>query len=653
VSENKIISLCVSCEVNNRTKLFRVADLDGINLVPFHFDGIFGTTNREIIHTIDYPQIGTINFWEWSGGVSAEGRPRQFSEQVSINWIEYFAFKDTTSLDLLVQKLEYGISGIDVNHDYLFEYENHHDYKVALYCRGTDFEFLGNIAKIKQEIERCYSINVGKNEIATIKSQRYFPNLFKYYYLHTEDNLVLDDSNITLIHTPQVIIAKRLLNHIKKYFPEASKKDKTTIRSFINNIPQVDFITEIAQAIGVDRASADTYVQEFLLHCEKYIDGNDIEETFLSKMIDNDLSVAERFTDLIQKKWEEGHQEYIQKLDSLKKEIESKNKEFFKLEEDIKTMESTRKKKLEEASKINQKISNKLKVAKDNIADFMAEYAIYTGALDGRQETDDANQLILGKQLKAGLEIDNIEELIDGMKHNLRIAGVENGEKAQALAIYLLVAYFLRIPLIIAGFGAQSILDALSSTLFCRTANYMYCCGNTDINQLVKQDAQGVVASYEAWQNNSMSKIIYANQCFSGYICFVATTADELFIETKDVYDYALPVFTKYFISKRPQSNFAGSHFIGEFDIEQKFDSKILLPDMVINDFAYFQCKTLMSTIKEIKNVKIEAANELLLQAFPIMTSLGKKEKLQDIVSHNNSLSKKDAQYLNQLCEEL
>ncbi|WP_347489815.1 hypothetical protein ABDB91_01260 [Desulfoscipio sp. XC116] len=302
---------------------------------------------------------------------------------------------------------------------------------------------------------------------------------------------------------------------------------------------------------------------------------------------------------------------------------------------------------------IDDKIKRRLQHTKECISEFFIEYAIYAGTsiTDTENSTGKSVEYNLGKMVDEDpYEVQSMRDLFECMSENLEVVGVAS-EHIPALAAYLIAAYANKVPLILAGYGAVDIADAMSVTINNRLSNKAYCYGKTDVTPLLgSASASNIIAVHDAFQSNCMNKLLQAVAISQHYYYFILSTSEELYIEPKGIFDYALPIFTEFFVDKRASRNWGGS----ACKIELKFDNvpkvRVDLPKHTVSKLAFTQCSELLACYSAIANENAIFYG-FLLQTMPIMLALGKREKLLDIID-NAKLSDKEKEELLMLCGE-
>jgi hypothetical protein len=322
------------------------------------------------------------------------------------------------------------------------------------------------------------------------------------------------------------------------------------------------------------------------------------------------------------------------RLASLLVECEECEKEKVEAMTMISALEKEYDKKLDLADEVARKIRDKISGAENELSSFLSEYALFSS----RSSTNIVKQpifesIVIGKIINEAPEIvTDATELFEYLKENLEAVGVDK-IYCSALAAYLLAAHFEKIPLIIAGYGADLIIDALSATMYNKSSDKLFVEVGAEISY---SNTSSILAVHNGF--GSMAKILNSSE---SYVFFVAQTSEELMLEPRSIYNYALPLYTEYFITDNRNDDLYGSICNIKFSISDK-ERKPNFPEYIIPMLAYRNYKRLLGTIVKIYNDITESSIDiLLLTTLPLMLSLGKKDELIELLS-SLELSDKD-----------
>lgn len=340
-------------------------------------------------------------------------------------------------------------------------------------------------------------------------------------------------------------------------------------------------------------------------------------------------------------------------LQQQKRGLEKAMLEYNQIKEQVDVLYDQWEQREEIGRNIEEKIKNRLQHTKECISEFLTDYAIYTvtSISNAENSTSKSVEYNLGKMVDENpYEVQSMQDLFECLSENLEVVGIEN-EHIPALTAYLIAAYINKVPMILAGYGAADIADAMSVTINNSLSDKAYCYGKTDTSPLIGSDlASNIIAVFDAFQINCMSKLMQAVAISQHYYYFILPTSEELYIEPKGIYDYALPIFTEFFVVKRASRNWGGSLC----NIELKFDNvprvRMSLPKHTVSKLTFTQCNKLLASYSTLINKDVIYYG-FLLQTIPIMLSLGKREELLDIIN-NERLSEKEKNELLMLCGE-
>ena len=341
------------------------------------------------------------------------------------------------------------------------------------------------------------------------------------------------------------------------------------------------------------------------------------------------------------------------RLQQQKRSLEKAVLEYKQIKEQTDVLSAQWEQREEIGRNIEDKIKSRLRHTRECISEFFAEYAIYAGTsiTDTENTTSKSVEYNLGKMVgEAPYEVQNMRDLCDCLSENLEVVGVAS-KHIPALAAYLIAAYANKVPLILAGYGAVDIADAMSVTINNRLSDKAYCYGKTNVTPVLGSALDSnIIAVHDAFQSNCMSKLLQAVAISQHYYYFILPTSEELYIEPKSIFDYALPIFTEFFVDKRASRNWGGS----VCNIELKFDNvpkvRVGLPKHTVSKFAFTHCSILLAHHLAIANENIIFYG-FLLQTMPIMLALGKREELLNIID-NAKISDKEKEELLMLCGE-
>ena len=174
--------------------------------------------------------------------------------------------------------------------------------------------------------------------------------------------------------------------------------------------------------------------------------------------------------------------------------------------------------------------------------------------------SDNRNWIIPGEDLDQSLldETGSSEDTIVTLENELCVAGVEECY-ARLFSIYLYSAFLIKLPLILCGPNGEAIINALSASVFGKTAAVIDV-GRYESNNL-KQDINelddNILCIKNVLNGNMITDLI---ECLSldKHIFAVVPFYEDLFVEPVGLFDYFYPVITKNIIGSPPGNMVGG-----------------------------------------------------------------------------------------------
>lgn len=663
MDNEQTLSLCASViSIKGKDMLFRIADVDEYNeLVPFYFDPSLprNVENTKLIYSNprEVQTEGTIAFWKWS--VQDGNRHCSYIDS-GISWVEYIRLNDVSSVEELRVAF---FDGVDVDfssdHDYLVEYSSNGG-KIChcVFCKSDDFTLRNNKYILRDNLYRLDYYEISNSDIHDIKTNS-LPKINKRYYGHLE---LPQKSGSLLVRSPSYTVKQAIQKRIQRCTEGFSKPDKKIIYDFVRNLSTEGIVKHIADECRCTIEEASEYIDEFIKTCERYFTEDEIASSVLLHLIEYNSETGKKYQETVQEEWERQNSERVaeakaeekrvtdrieagrQKVDSelsaAKNRLDdllSECEEYEKLKVDIENKVSELQKeydgKLSVADGIAKQVHDKITTAKSDLSAFFAEYAMFAGEhYFVSTQTTGNSDVVNGKLITEGPEIiTDVNDLIECLEENLIAVGV-NKLHCSALGAFLLAAYFARVSLIIAGYGADAIINAVSATLCNMEADRIFIVAGSPVTEKIDSD---IIAVYNGLC--SMGNIL--NSAKSSYFYFVSQTSEELMLEPRSTYNYALPVFTEYFMTDNANDDLFGSISNVQYSRTDKVQ-KPYFPSYVVPPLAFKNYKMLMGMSAELHN-GITPYDIHLLTTLPIMLSLNKRDELLELLS-STTLSDKD-----------
>ena len=644
---NRIHSLCISVIIpaDGRKRLYRIADvLDG-KLEPYYFDrDRFSTRVGVDVDSIqcretDFKSEGLFGFWEW---YSPDGiGQRAYPDAQNLTWFEYISVDRVKSLEELKVALLNGINTDPIQeHDYLvgFSVVNENSL-VCIYCKASDFAYKNGKIFLNDDIyyRKVYEIRKSDIEEMHIHIK---PDFRKQYFRYT---LLPQESRNILLRTPPETVRQVVIKRIKKCTEGLSRSDRSIINNFIRGDFNDNILESIIAECGCEREEAKLYLNEFIQKCEQYFTADDFSKQLMIKLIDSDSGTAQKYKQVVREEWEQESTEKIERANELLSEAHNQFQFFAKQRDELQTEierlvrlkgeEQTKVVKIQQeyndqlnmADGIASRIRERMEDAKTDLSRFLAEYSVFLPNTVDHVKKDKESYIVGGISISETLDIVDLFRILDCLAKNLKTVGVSK-TKTLALGSYLLASYFRKTPLIMAGYGAKSIVDALSASLFNKTADMLFVKNISD--RIIFPSNGEIVAVYDGL--GTMNKILdFAD---SQRIFFIVQSFEELVIEPRSLYNYALPLCTDFFVTNECVTGGLSGSVLD--DGGEKFSEIAMetdLPRWVIPELGLIRAETLVGTAKSMHD-KLTAQDIMLLSTIPIMLSLSMKTELLEII---------------------
>ena len=664
--EESIEALCVVFmhSASQELRLFRFATIGDRRIRPWQKIDVWDNDSRPLNwDVLNYPQAkmpseGSVRVW------TIEDRDgTAFCSLCADKWIEFIPSVGRNMEDVKKALIQgFSFNGFTSDHDYLVAVDSgtiEHYSCILLHSYDLDSS-APNVLKCKANVSNIPLCKIPVSMITQIQTNRPTRASGHWFY----NCLDLPESNsTTLLRSPNETMAQAIRSRIKSFSPAPDRKTREVIKEFLSNMTNESLVGVVKQVLSCDEARARTLLAEFRENAGKYLSDIDFDTTFFESIIIGDTDMSQRYKQLAEEKWKRENQESIARAQTrlaelndkhtlLMDEVNAASQRKEDIELSIRTLEEERQQKLLLADQISEEIGQRIAAAKSDVTSFFAEYAMFspTGMAGSAPMQASAttplytsgspqgNSVILGKLVSDELdEITSIQELNELLQENLENTGVSESD-SKILAPYLLAAYFTRTPLILAGYGGALIADALSVSVSNKTATFIDF-GADETITLPELPDSDVVAFVGAFHSKGLRHV----GIYMPYHVLLADTSEELQIEPRSLYNYALPLFTEHFITKASGNTFIGGGAAIEAIPNPIRSGNCLLPKAILPPKAYNQCVNLLAKCAGISGNPIPTSHLFMLQVIPVMLACGKAEALTDVIDGSDCSDKEKA----------
>lgn len=662
--DDYIYSLCVVRQTNSGNLLLRrLADIrndDKAYWEPFPQDkesGFYREENaRDIYHPQEsIPSINNLNIWELQ---YASDRSSYFSyEDKEHQWLEVIECRLSEPEKL---RRELNISGeikLLNDHDYLIITSGDKNNLECLWLQSSQI----SDGKIKDNVYVLPHVTISESDVISISCPDLLHSSLRLYKYLTHPDC--DTAERSPIYSPRQAIKDLLLKNIVNFFNNPGRKEKQEIRKTLESLPNESMLSQLRSFYHCDDSTAKSYLDSFRSNAEVYLAGETWEDGLFQYLAERPGELRDKTIEKIKVQWEEENQQLQQVKDTLDndcKELQNRKEELEKHISETEALLSCRQKAFDE---FKLKFNQRLKRAENDVAEFLSQYVMTSPAPNTSSNTL-SNVYGGSVDIEYGADISespeqpqNEQELIENISYNLQIIGFSSQPMSEIVARYLLGAYKANIPLIIAGPKGADFLDALSSAIFNRNADKVYCAGKTDFGLYLAQRKPCITAFFDVLQNSFVSRFFSTTVPTDIYRCILMPITEELIIEPRGLYSYALPLFTEYFVdAARSDESLIGSRFIVERAPDFQSEKNKTLPLHIVSPLAYKNCSVLLTYALENSKSGQNSCKKIfysyLLQTMPLMLSLQQREELLESIRQDKDLNPKDCKKLQELCGE-
>ena len=590
-----ITSLCMVNDIGiNKAGLIRIADLIDGRLIPFEAKpGIKIFENRDRIFRKSGPDDeGFVGIWEWSAVDNTNNIGSDYVDRSiympNLDPIRIVKVYNAESPDDVIRNLVHGIELSNIEHDIIFV---NNALSRGVFCRKDALEKSGNIVKIKRDQFSLPVVSLSPRK--DIISIPVYPGGDYYAFLSirkTDEYVYAMDP----ISTVKSLILQEFTRKKFQAMTGGSIKEFKQFKEIVDSIGNNESI--LSRIMDVYHCSVPTamyYVNEFQERANELINEDDVTDSMLQGIVANSSVLIEKAKNDIKQKWEQEHKEVVEEkkaeLLSLVQQVESaKNRLAQTVEEEqniqnhIAEIENELKKRRALGDDALRYVHEKLELAKEDVAKFLAERISFSGTYTERsvgqkeQSSDekisapcnvqDENvKRINSLNLPSNHLIDHVEKASDLMDllsligDNLEIAGVNS--EVLNLAAYLVSAYQERFSILLVGPGGEAIVQAFSAGVTGKTPLILDCVGpvSTEAIQSIREGDEDIILVRNIFDSEWKNAVINMIDSTGKMFFCVYPFSEDLFMEPRSLYSYVAPLFTETYFGKSSNESFFGN----------------------------------------------------------------------------------------------
>ena len=669
----EITSICVVTDPddNGQSWLLRLLDIEGTRLVPVYINESESRTfdNRDKLYYNDNTMPpGYVGVWHWSATPRLNDYEKDYITSRFIEDIEPIQIKlirDVTNINELVDRIKKGVHIPFCGSKTLFCFKSSSRLFTGVLCSINQLDITDDSVSVKEEISYLPVYEIKKDDLISA-NEYYF-----YRYLKINNEATTD----VLLKDPLEIVRKCILDRSTWSAMKSrgmTRNEYKLFKEFLTEVKTDSLYDEVAKKCRVTVEEAESLVIEFLMNVDVYLDHDDVDSYVIEQVINNHPIYREKCERIVEEKWKEENKERIsegeEKLKDIINNLENRTKEVDLAREELKQLRAEKERIIasyeERLKTINDEVSEKEKLASDvelqiqkriadakqNAARFIADMAFvpsnYMSSNQRMAENSTVNSYVEGSCLDPdGIEkFENWQETVEGIEIELREAGV-NEKLSFGLAKFLYAAYCMNQPILLAGPNGGDIADALSAAMCGRLAGRFTCTGEFNLSSIacIKSCNDSIIVIENLFHKDWVDYIDRLVEIKEKFFIITSPFADDLIIEPKGIYNYALPLITDMFVD-----DIATRDFLGGIGIQNKLDvskkaSKGRYENVLLKAGASAKYRSVVNKIMLVmKNIKNQTTSDddYMYVLYPYMYATSKGVILEEYIKSDQHISK-------------
>ncbi len=662
------ISLCyVSGELDSNGKpwLNRIADVEDGKLVPprkserptKYFE------NRDQLYWSDGPsESGDIGIWNWNAA-PRWGEPNR--DYITSHYISDYSpirvivVSGAKTVEYIIEQLIDGISAKPYVCDTLFCFEQQWGKFCGVLCKIENLIFSEKCINLKDDVYSLPQYLFSAEAIYNWadKHLRFLGNLY-----------IGEPSCYVSVRGIDDVIRSIILNRITwrtyRETMNGTKKEWGNCKLLLERICTESIYEEVAREVVCSLEQAKQAVTDFCTHANDLIDQGDLDSEILSQIVMYHDGLRSHCEEIAAEQWKREHQAEIasaqaqlQEAASKKSQIECEVRDF---QSQIISAQSQLKKLKADIARYEalgndtlQAVRMKISDAQSDMAGFIAELSMFLPQSAVIAPTESA--LCSYTTGTSAFEKDepeiceNWKEELDLLQGNLSFMALnpgENNDLFKLLSAFLYAAYIQHIPLLVAGPFAHEFADALSLSVTGRSAGVLKLCGQYNLEECIRQlettdDTVIVIQNMfcKDWDNALPQGLMRLKK----FIIWTHPYVEDLLIEPKGLYNYALPVFTECFVETRPTKQFVPGIHSEKFQqrsLQKSFpNGSKLLQQLGLSKLTTNQLQMLLFNASDMIDRTNKKDMEFLFALFPFAVLTGQKELLKEFLDAEKNIS--------------
>lgn len=634
----QVVCLCgIISDYNGQKRLYRYADLDndGHYCIFHKYENFFAKLPNwyKITYNDGPTNVGFFGIWTWTPIVKEGDHSREFIQaqyNMDIDVIEVITFSEASSFDDLIKLLKNGFEYQLHSRRVMFAFTVSKEQYMGILCNAKDLNMIDGKTTFA---DNCIELPVYKITGGDI--------------LHLDNGLSFLRNAFAGIPT-QIYKLKSSIDIVKDIvFSSISwstyktlgvtRAEYRSFKDFIGAIPVDDITQKIEVACRCSNSGAKDLLNQFLNVVWKYVNGDSLEDEIILSAVSKNSELQERTKELLRVEWETENKKMMaeaqKELDLLDAKLKSANislaeaqETFTKTQLEEKRLDSIISEKEKLAEDVETAVAERIKKARENAADFIANMAFVRGdsSLASDKNADTAKYQIMPEST----DIQDLEanhswaDVINTAEIELAEAGVSDKYRG-GLAAFLCAAYIEKQPILLVGPNALDIVQAFSAALT-RQKYGVLCCEGNYSNQAVAEigaDGEKIVVINNLFASGWINRLpeLLSNKD----IFYIATHpyAEDVQVEPKSLYGFMLPLFTEFFVDEKARGNYDGGYFAEDFKTytapKKAYKGLKALSTLELNPLVRNRINKIVATIHELYG-ETSVDNDFLFAVLPI-----------------------------------
>lgn len=592
-SSEEYISLCeVKLDFKNEEKiLIRYADINkegqfelfqrNKELPPYF-------KNRDKIYSKNIPiEIGGFGVWNWSAVLNKNDTSKDFVKSdfnSDIIPIEVVIVPDCSSEDHLTNSLREGYQTELKSQRVMFAAKKPQGGLVGILCNRGKFISSNGKITFSDDVTMVPVYEFSADELIQTKNKA--TTFYRSVFAGIPTRLCMVKSEMEIV--------KNIVLASISFQKRGTRAERQLIKEHISALSTDDITDKICKSCYCTHSMAEQLLNQFIEKASDYLDGKSLDDDVIVSAISSSELLMSRAKKLVHADWEKENHEWMieaqEKLDSLNDQLRVASGELADAQKALQTTKTEEERltkviqdKKQLADDVEIEVAKKIQQSKTSAAEFIASMA-FTSALSAQvtrvappEKAEDthlpnSNYVVIENIVNP----DNLEQhntwsqVIETAAIELLEAGVAENH-APGLASYLCAAYIEKQPLLLVGPNAREIIKAFSTSLFGHKRGVLYCEGqysNTGIRAILNsgETLVEIVNLLSSGWINKLPEILSLND-----ILFIATHpyAEDIQVEPKSLFSFMLPIFTEFFVDKKPSGEYTGGYFAENFEAYQ------------------------------------------------------------------------------------